>query len=361
MKSLSKDKQNELVEHLREYIPDLQEELKWQDSFNKSQDELARQQIADGKSVENQQKSNSSDTILNILNDFINPKHENSKSRKNKDKSLTLLAIWLKNSWSLLSFFLISIFVSGFLLILLRIAVYYSENNLESFALWVLILSLLIVLIITGILYGKAFYKFHKEINTKAIKRARIYDPAAYQQVIYELCDGFHEEELDKEEIRFEIAIRERKRRSSIFKKFIPLIAILLVGVVISRLGISEHKEQISLFNNTIVGVSGIVFVTTIILGIYSELLDKDIKIYETCISILQRAKLIAKEEELNAIKAYDMARNSGDKAIPIERVVSNITETSPVKKPLRRGSAKGKVWMSEDFDEPLSDFKEYM
>jgi hypothetical protein len=24
-------------------------------------------------------------------------------------------------------------------------------------------------------------------------------------------------------------------------------------------------------------------------------------------------------------------------------------------------GSAKGKIWMSEDFDEPLEDFKEYM
>ncbi len=24
-------------------------------------------------------------------------------------------------------------------------------------------------------------------------------------------------------------------------------------------------------------------------------------------------------------------------------------------------GSAKGKIWMSEDFDEPLNDFREYM
>ena len=24
-------------------------------------------------------------------------------------------------------------------------------------------------------------------------------------------------------------------------------------------------------------------------------------------------------------------------------------------------GSAKGKIWMSEDFDEPLEDFREYM
>ena len=55
MESLSEDKQNELVEHLREYIQDLQDELKWQNSFNKSQDKLiaaaklAKQQVAEGK------------------------------------------------------------------------------------------------------------------------------------------------------------------------------------------------------------------------------------------------------------------------------------------------------------------------
>ena len=36
------------------------------------------------------------------------------------------------------------------------------------------------------------------------------------------------------------------------------------------------------------------------------------------------------------------------------------IAKISPIKRPLRRGSAKGKIWMSDDFDEPLEDFKEY-
>lgn len=31
------------------------------------------------------------------------------------------------------------------------------------------------------------------------------------------------------------------------------------------------------------------------------------------------------------------------------------------VKHPLKFGSAKDKVWMSDDFDEPLKDFQEYM
>ena len=37
------------------------------------------------------------------------------------------------------------------------------------------------------------------------------------------------------------------------------------------------------------------------------------------------------------------------------------VAKISPIPKPLKRGSAKGKVWMSDDFNEPLEDFKKYM
>ena len=55
MESLPQDKQDKIVEHLREYIQDLREEQKWNESFNKSQDKLiaaaklAKQQIVEGK------------------------------------------------------------------------------------------------------------------------------------------------------------------------------------------------------------------------------------------------------------------------------------------------------------------------
>ncbi len=51
MESLPEDKQDKIVEHLREYIQDLQDEQKWNNSFHKSQDKLiaaaklAKQQI----------------------------------------------------------------------------------------------------------------------------------------------------------------------------------------------------------------------------------------------------------------------------------------------------------------------------
>jgi antitoxin (DNA-binding transcriptional repressor) of toxin-antitoxin stability system len=37
------------------------------------------------------------------------------------------------------------------------------------------------------------------------------------------------------------------------------------------------------------------------------------------------------------------------------------VAKISPIKRPLKRGSAKGTLWMSEDFDQPLEDFQEYM
>lgn len=52
------------------------------------------------------------------------------------------------------------------------------------------------------------------------------------------------------------------------------------------------------------------------------------------------------------AIKGEEIIITQNDK--PIAKI-------SPIKRPLKRGSAKGKVWMSDDFDEPLEDFKNYM
>ncbi|PSO50859.1 MAG: type II toxin-antitoxin system prevent-host-death family antitoxin [Cyanobacteria bacterium SW_9_44_58] len=46
-------------------------------------------------------------------------------------------------------------------------------------------------------------------------------------------------------------------------------------------------------------------------------------------------------------------------KISPIES--SNRCTEGKIKRRLKRGSAKDKVWMSDDFDEPLEDFQEYM
>ncbi len=41
---------------------------------------------------------------------------------------------------------------------------------------------------------------------------------------------------------------------------------------------------------------------------------------------------------------------------------VVKLIPANPVKRyPAKAGSAKGQIWMSDDFDEPLEEFKEYM
>ncbi len=55
MKSLSVEAQDRVAEHLREYINDLQDEIQWNKSFQRTQQKLvaaaqrAKQEIADGK------------------------------------------------------------------------------------------------------------------------------------------------------------------------------------------------------------------------------------------------------------------------------------------------------------------------
>jgi hypothetical protein len=57
MESLPFSLQERVTDHLREYINDLQDEIKWDNSFAKSQSKLvaaariAKQEIAEGKAV----------------------------------------------------------------------------------------------------------------------------------------------------------------------------------------------------------------------------------------------------------------------------------------------------------------------
>lgn len=55
MESLPENQQEQVIEHLREYILDLQDEIRWQQSFKNSEQQLikaaqiAKQQIANGQ------------------------------------------------------------------------------------------------------------------------------------------------------------------------------------------------------------------------------------------------------------------------------------------------------------------------
>ncbi|MEL6459568.1 MAG: type II toxin-antitoxin system prevent-host-death family antitoxin [Cyanobacteria bacterium J06636_27] len=64
-------------------------------------------------------------------------------------------------------------------------------------------------------------------------------------------------------------------------------------------------------------------------------------------------------QAKTNLSELLDLAINGEE--IVITQDDKPVAKISPIKRPLKRGSAKGKIWMSEDFDESLEDFQEYM
>ena len=68
---------------------------------------------------------------------------------------------------------------------------------------------------------------------------------------------------------------------------------------------------------------------------------------------------------QINITQAQSNFSKLLDLAIQGEEIIITqdeqpVAKLSPIKRPLKRGSAKGTVWMSSDFDEPLEDFKDY-
>ncbi|WP_036478302.1 type II toxin-antitoxin system Phd/YefM family antitoxin [Myxosarcina sp. GI1] len=67
-------------------------------------------------------------------------------------------------------------------------------------------------------------------------------------------------------------------------------------------------------------------------------------------------------QAKANISKVLDLAIKGKEIIITQDnKPVAKISPIPLVLRPLKRGSAKGKVWMSSDFDEPLEDFQEYM
>ncbi len=69
--------------------------------------------------------------------------------------------------------------------------------------------------------------------------------------------------------------------------------------------------------------------------------------------------KLDINQAKSNLSKLLDLAIKGEE--IVITQDDKPVAKISPIKRSLKRGSAKGKIWMSDDFDEPLENFEEYM
>ena len=82
--------------------------------------------------------------------------------------------------------------------------------------------------------------------------------------------------------------------------------------------------------------------------------IDKDVK---------KQAEALFKLLGLNMTTAFNMFIRQAirQRAIPFEISINNSVTTKPKKAITPKiGDWKGKIWMSDDFDEPLEDFKEY-
>ena len=75
----------------------------------------------------------------------------------------------------------------------------------------------------------------------------------------------------------------------------------------------------------------------------------------------MQQVSLTEAEHKLRELVKL---AESGDEIVitdPEDHPVARLISFLPSGWKRKAGNAKGKIWMSEDFDAPLDDFKEYM
>ena len=78
---------------------------------------------------------------------------------------------------------------------------------------------------------------------------------------------------------------------------------------------------------------------------------------------VKKKAETLFKLLGLNMTTAFNMFIRQAirQRAIPFEASIDNpLTTKHKKKKTPKLGGWEGKIWMSDDFDEPIDDFKEY-
>jgi antitoxin (DNA-binding transcriptional repressor) of toxin-antitoxin stability system len=70
----------------------------------------------------------------------------------------------------------------------------------------------------------------------------------------------------------------------------------------------------------------------------------------------------VALEEATTLLPALIEAAVNGEEVyITLDNQMIRLVPEITVLQPRKAGSAKGMIWMADDFDEPLEDFREYM
>lgn len=262
-------------------------------SISESSENFVQHQISE-------QKKTSSE-ILKILNNFVESDQFELKlnqlkdNRKRENCNNFLVKIIFNPLY--LSLFIVFIGTSYLLLALLMLQRGSEVVDVNQF----LRMTVFILGGLTGLLIWRIYREFIKTIkNTrkKAIDRAANYNIDSYYEVINILGNQFKQKALNKEEIRFNFIINERKYRKNILVKLTPALAIIIVLAGFYTFGIPNYDQITNKFFNTFLSISGIIAIVKIALDICNELLSKDVIVYERCVLILQKAQSIAKEKE---------------------------------------------------------------
>ena len=261
--------------------------------------------------------------ILRELDFFFNDNKDKLKQEKNK-KSSNLIDLLFETRWE---------FIFGCLTIiaLLSFAILF-RLDITGFA--INSAGIIFIVLLTGFTayslwkFGKIAFQLAKQTRPRAVLNAEAYNFNPYYELINELGENFYAEHLQREELRFKLILEDRRKESNIIQKGSLLISILLIVLAIWIYGPPKEDTEISLLFDTIVGFSGISFVVKVALDILLEWRDQqDMDVYNKCIFILQNAQIIAKEEESDALRAYDEAILANDETIPFEQAIAEIEQ----------------------------------
>lgn len=259
--------------------------------------------------------------ILDILNNFVRDKKYILYFNRSKNNHQNIINILFNNRWI--------IFGSYLMIVCVVYLVIFAKSGLPTlFIKFWGSFTLLLTFGLTGYVCWKICKPIFielKEVKNQAIFRAANYKLEPYRQVIKDLGESFDEEDLNREELRFELIIEERKKILNKTKQANPLLAVLLIALTLWIFGTPEKNTELNFLYGTVVGIPGVVFITKVLLDLFLYSVSEDIDIYKKCIFILRKAQFIAKKEQEDAIQVYENAINLDDEILPFESAISEI------------------------------------
>ena len=191
-------------------------------------------------------------------------------------------------------------YIIVFIILFTRIYKYFTKPSINSE--WILFIALLICitsLFIQMLIFQFPYWqKLREDLSNPAmsIDIASEYNPVNHINTIESIVETNSIRDIKKEEHRFRLVIISQERAKNIADSAIPLISFLYAIFALLIFGVPKNWGD-SLEIATFAGF-GIVPLTTVIFSFVTELLYRNLLIYQHCLFILQEALITAEERE---------------------------------------------------------------